>query len=337
MPWCPNCKTEYQEGIEVCSDCGAALVDELPKDEGMAVLAWIEDEELAKKLVEYLGYSSMEAQYAYDEENQSYAVKVEEDKLIKAKVAFRGFYLVEAKNNINDQLKKLEAMGMDDLNAKDGEDGESLGFDEEILEEIPEEAMSDEEKKSIANAIAAEKVYKPAEVYVKKADESREMFSTAITFLVFAALLLVFLVLNAIDVIKIFNNVPSLILIGAMSIGCCLVGINAIKRSRKAEIASVEEEKLTASLDSWLEENITADVFKELESEDLSEEILYLRRTEIIRTKLFEAYPDLDENYVDDLIEDFYNSHFDDSEISGDDGAEAESTEDSEEETKTEE
>ena len=29
MPWCPNCKDEYKEGIRVCADCGAELVDDL--------------------------------------------------------------------------------------------------------------------------------------------------------------------------------------------------------------------------------------------------------------------------------------------------------------------
>lgn len=27
MPWCPNCKFEYKEGIKVCADCGAELVE----------------------------------------------------------------------------------------------------------------------------------------------------------------------------------------------------------------------------------------------------------------------------------------------------------------------
>ena len=29
MPWCPKCKVEYVEGIEVCADCGSRLVDSL--------------------------------------------------------------------------------------------------------------------------------------------------------------------------------------------------------------------------------------------------------------------------------------------------------------------
>ncbi|MCR4685362.1 MAG: hypothetical protein K5649_07845 [Lachnospiraceae bacterium] len=29
MPWCPNCKYEYKDGIKICADCGATLVSSL--------------------------------------------------------------------------------------------------------------------------------------------------------------------------------------------------------------------------------------------------------------------------------------------------------------------
>jgi hypothetical protein len=33
MPFCPECQAEYEKGVESCTDCGVALVDELPPDE----------------------------------------------------------------------------------------------------------------------------------------------------------------------------------------------------------------------------------------------------------------------------------------------------------------
>lgn len=34
MPFCPNCKAEYQEGFSTCSDCDVPLVSELPPEPG---------------------------------------------------------------------------------------------------------------------------------------------------------------------------------------------------------------------------------------------------------------------------------------------------------------
>lgn len=31
MPWCPDCRLEYDPGIAVCPDCGADIVEELPE------------------------------------------------------------------------------------------------------------------------------------------------------------------------------------------------------------------------------------------------------------------------------------------------------------------
>jgi hypothetical protein len=32
MPFCPNCRCEYEDNIEKCPDCGAKLVDELEEE-----------------------------------------------------------------------------------------------------------------------------------------------------------------------------------------------------------------------------------------------------------------------------------------------------------------
>ncbi len=44
MPWCPNCGDEYKEGVRVCADCGAELVDDpsfLNKEDDDELLAGI--------------------------------------------------------------------------------------------------------------------------------------------------------------------------------------------------------------------------------------------------------------------------------------------------------
>lgn len=38
MPWCPDCRTEYDPGNAVCADCGADLVDEMPAGNEPAVV-----------------------------------------------------------------------------------------------------------------------------------------------------------------------------------------------------------------------------------------------------------------------------------------------------------
>lgn len=37
MPFCPNCRYEYQEGIKICPDCNIPLVPELIDDEWVIV------------------------------------------------------------------------------------------------------------------------------------------------------------------------------------------------------------------------------------------------------------------------------------------------------------
>lgn len=38
MPWCPKCKTEYRPEIEICADCGEALVPDDPQPPAPAII-----------------------------------------------------------------------------------------------------------------------------------------------------------------------------------------------------------------------------------------------------------------------------------------------------------
>lgn len=42
MPWCVECRAEYREGIERCTECQAELVAALPPEEKEGLPAWIQ-------------------------------------------------------------------------------------------------------------------------------------------------------------------------------------------------------------------------------------------------------------------------------------------------------
>ena len=49
MAWCPSCKSEYKEGVTVCTDCNCELVDSLQDKDVMDGVALSEEERNAKK------------------------------------------------------------------------------------------------------------------------------------------------------------------------------------------------------------------------------------------------------------------------------------------------
>ena len=64
MPWCPNCRLEYVEGIKICPDCKTDLVDSLKDAEEISHL---EDE--------LTDVSEYEAEYNENEKEVLLAIK----------------------------------------------------------------------------------------------------------------------------------------------------------------------------------------------------------------------------------------------------------------------
>jgi len=315
MPWCPICKNEYREGILKCADCGADLVAELEAEDTFKILCHLSDKNAADKLISYLDYSGIQARSAFIEEDNAFKISVDEKDLKKAKVEYRAFLTVEASS--------AAAVSAGDLSSSDTKADEvaeeideaadefiSITSDEDI-EKLKDPDVPLEEKEALLRAAMAPR-YKKAGVYQSQSDKANDYSSTGYTFLFIGIALLVFTVLNTVNVLSFFyGNVMTLIILYALSIAACGVGISAFKRSKKASAQIKDEEKLTSEINDWLESHANIMTSGTLSGDDgTPEEILYLNRTQVMKSALELRFGKLDEDYVDSLLDDFYNKHF---------------------------
>ncbi len=285
MSWCPKCKYEYKEGITVCADCGATLVDELTSQCDQCV-ALFENEDEAIKFHEFLGYSDIEeAMVLYDEPQEVYGVYVTEDYLEEAKKLYLAY----------DSSEKKAQM-------------EAKNPFEEVFTDIDQE---DEEGKVKDVEIPLSKMIpKNSVTYVKKEERYNDFRSTFYIFLVFGVAGIIFTVLNAIKVITLFNSLMQYIVLGGVSIAFIVVAITSYIKSKTIFDEIDDEKEITASIKEWLSENITADTLAQFDNDEDAKEAIFLKKIDYMKQRLYERYTFDNEAYVDELIEEFYTENF---------------------------
>ncbi len=213
MPWCPNCHTEYKNGVQKCKTCDTELVAQLPEH----------NFETTQKKND--GYAAYEMQK---------------------------------------ELEKLR-------NAK-------------------------------------------SSVYVKKADRYEDVGSSAVVFLGFGAIGFLVVLLNILHILNlpffdIINNVSkfSLLLIFAVFF---IIGVFSWKKAKQLKSQIGEEENITEKINQWMEKKFTREFLEQHTDDSLSNEINFLNQIGEMKQLLILAFPDVESDYLDMLIEEYYNSHF---------------------------
>ncbi len=308
MPWCPNCKTEYREGIKVCADCGAALIAELKEEAERAQITLLQNADTVAKLKAYLKYAGIESEAEYIDEEEAYLVTVAESDGKKAAVEYKAFMTVEA-----EKLKDFENQdGLSlELSDEDGGVKESIKIENmEDLDKLRKAGISDQDLAKLLKISAPQ--YKPAGVYESQAEKANEFSSTGYTFTIVGCLMFIFTLLNLVGIIDLFKgNYMTLGILFALSIAGIGVGIGAFKRSKKAKSMVADEEKRTDEINEWIEKHAYIMTQQGLDGSDgTPEEILYLKRTDAMKKALETCFGQLNEDYVDSLLDDFYNKHF---------------------------
>ena len=99
MPWCPNCKKEYDDKVKKCIDCDLVLYH--PFYQSI-------EEALVEKLQSFFDFSDLHSVVNYNDKNGLYVLSVEESNLEDAKKLYQAFHYVE-KDSENKSKEDLDS------------------------------------------------------------------------------------------------------------------------------------------------------------------------------------------------------------------------------------
>lgn len=307
MPWCPNCKTEYREGITVCADCKVELVAEY-KDivlkNATELLVKVDEEHqmFIHKLHDFLEYSKISSVVVNEVEMTALYVAPEDFR--KAKRCFKAFFSVETEQLTQraEEAAFLKGESFEDYfgdGEEDDDEFENTSFAPTTKIAVPSFALDDMNEQKYVSAAAKYEDYR----------------SSGFTFTVLGGIGFGVGILNFMGVISLFGGTFSsfvLLLIFAVFLG---LGIFSFSKANTLKNAADVESKLIEDVKEWMNLNITSDILATLiEEGDVVEgkrtaELLYLDKVDQLVGMVKNAFPYLHDTLAEQLVEEFCNQN----------------------------
>lgn len=313
MPWCPNCKTEYREGITVCADCKTELVAEykdvlLKNATELLVKVDTEHRIFTQKLHDFLEYSNISSVLLT--ENDMVGVYVAPEDFKKAKKCFKAFYSVETEISMQHAEEAAFLKGEDFLDYFGDDDEEES--DAADHENPPESPLS-----SYRNTAAVDSETTRETKYSSAISKYEDYRSSGYTFTVLGALGIGFALLNFLGVFSLFGSAFSSTVLFLMFGIFLALGIFSFMKASSLKDATETEKQQISDAKEWMQQTFTKEFLASLTNDDSTiaehmqtAELLYLERVDQLVGMLHSAFPLLHETLAEQLIEEFCNQNF---------------------------
>lgn len=285
MPWCPNCKTEYRDGIEKCADCGSTLVKSLNEEDRAesSCSLLVGDAKHVRMIEEHLlaeGYTS----------------------------AFSA-----PKNTFKGENQEGPAKEQLELFVSPEEREEAVKCAAEFMRNTNPQAI--EAANNPDSPRVKVKKSAPVKEYKTAAERKSDLKSSGIMLLCFGVAGLAFMVLIIMGIVPIrFNGFSAVIaytILGGFFGTLFVSGIVSLKNSKEMDAANDEEKERMNKINAWCAENLTKEIVENrIPGDDTQDEQIYFERFDYMKHALATEFPELKEDFLDYYMEQLYSKYF---------------------------
>lgn len=313
MAWCPKCKNEYREGITVCAECGCELVGEEQIIKRVPIVYG--DEKHMVILAKYLEYNDFKnVAVVYDQKQKLNFLLVNEEDKEKATKLAKVFVEQKTKEEMMQRQMQMQQMQQQMMQQQmmqqqmqkqaAGEVKQESGVETSTQENVQGEQTGD-------NTATAEdnsgRVSVPAGAYLDSAKKAEDNRSSAWTLLLVGGLGMLFLILGITGVLpfKVGNPYMFYGVMSAIFILFIVMGFVSMKNAKFFAKNAESETNLKNTLLDWCRENLKAEeIDAKVNTGEIGYEELCLRRYEFIKYRINHQFMNLDQGFLDRLIDD---------------------------------
>lgn len=162
----------------------------------------------------------------------------------------------------------------------------------------------------------SEEDIKPAnKKFVKSTDKYEDLNSSAFTLIITSVVGFTFMILKFLNVIHLsFNGASGIlfyIVMGSLFTAFMIIGVLSLIKANKIKKQIGSEEDTTAAIIKYFTDNYSSEqIDSEINASSLSEGEAYYKRSDKIRSVISENFDNIDDSYMDHLIELVYEKIF---------------------------